>query len=78
MSHLNVTEHNTKEVCPRCEREYLNHVHCGNSGCSRYLVVCSVCDKRQAVEAFMRDHLANCAHTLNIFSEIAHRFKLSA
>ncbi len=58
-----ITEHSIKDICPRCEVECLNHVHCSNLGCSRFLVVCTRCDKRQAVEAFMADHQRDCVPT---------------
>lgn len=57
---LNISEHATSDVCPRCERNTLDHVHCGNTGCTFCITVCSACDKRQAVEAFMQDHLKDC------------------
>lgn len=57
------TQHSTRDVCPRCEITFLDHVHCANQNCSFHIAVCATCDatKGEAVTAFMKDHAKDCA-----------------
>lgn len=59
---MSTTKHATKALCPRCAVNTISHVHCANVGCSVHIHVCDVCDRAQAVAAFMADHAKDCPH----------------
>lgn len=58
------SEHETKDLCPRCCCMMLKHVHCRGGACSFFITVCSGCDSQSAVEAFMRDHAKDHLDTM--------------
>lgn len=53
---------NKEETCPICLVTIPQSVRCPYAACSFAVVVCPRCDKGQAVEAFVADHMKDCAH----------------
>jgi hypothetical protein len=51
--------HKIDQRCEVCDTQ-LQHVHCTGVTCAYHLVVCSQCDRAQAVVDSMRDHAKDC------------------
>jgi len=52
----------TNMICPICAETILEQVFCSFEACQYGVITCPRCDRRQVVEAFMKDHETDCEH----------------